>query len=430
MKKNKKKTMICILGASFETKNMGVSALADSLITNLLDSIPGAEIKNIIGNKIPKITYFEYKGNNIPIEIMNYRLSPKAKFNEHLIYILLCALIYKYIPIYKKIIVNTVPILKTIIESDLIGHIHGGDSFSDIYGVGRYCKEIVMDMVCVLVGTNYILLPQTYGPYDHTVSKIMSRWIFRNSKKVFSRDKYGIEMVQNILNKSSHDDKIIFCPDVAFTLKGSRPKHIEMMPVLDLQNHKPIGININGLMFYGGYTRNNMFNLILDYRQFCHELIMYFLKNTREHILLIPHTYGERFQVNSDNNAISEVITFFTDKSDDRIHTINTRLNQRELKWVIGKCNFFVGSRMHSCIAALSQNIPTIGVAYSRKFKGVFNSINADQMVLDGRSYSTGEMIKRINQIYLDSKNTCLLQKQSVNNAKDRVKKIFKNILA
>ena len=51
---------------------------------------------------------------------------------------------------------------------------------------------------------------------------------------------------------------------------------------------------------------------------------------------------------------------------------------------------------MHACIAALSQGIPTVGVAYSRKFIGVFNSINLSDMVIDATSVTESEAIPKI----------------------------------
>ena len=49
-------------------------------------------------------------------------------------------------------------------------------------------------------------------------------------------------------------------------------------------------------------------------------------------------------------------------------------------KAVIGQCDFFIGSRMHACIAALSQGVPCVGVAYSMKFAGVFDTVGMERM--------------------------------------------------
>jgi len=60
---------------------------------------------------------------------------------------------------------------------------------------------------------------------------------------------------------------------------------------------------------------------------------------------------------------------------------------------VIGRTNFFVGSRMHACIAALSQCVPAVGLAYSDKFLGVFESAGVGESTIDLRKASVDEVI-------------------------------------
>src|SRR5690606_11977077 len=78
-----------------------------------------------------------------------------------------------------------------------------------------------------------------------------------------------------------------------------------------------------------------------------------------------------------------------------RVHILEGEYDQSELKHIIGNCNFFIGSRMHSCIAALSQGIPAVGVAYSRKFAGVFESVCMNDWVVDLRTITTEEAVAR-----------------------------------
>jgi colanic acid/amylovoran biosynthesis protein len=71
-----------------------------------------------------------------------------------------------------------------------------------------------------------------------------------------------------------------------------------------------------------------------------------------------------------------------------------------ELKWIIGQCDFFIGSRMHSCIAALSQGVPCVGIAYSRKFRGVFETVGMGDWVIDGREVGTEEGTRKVLELY------------------------------
>ena len=61
-----------------------------------------------------------------------------------------------------------------------------------------------------------------------------------------------------------------------------------------------VGINVNGLMYNGGYTRNNMFDLRMNYHELLPELLMALLKQDNTEVLLVPHTYGTPGTVEND----------------------------------------------------------------------------------------------------------------------------------
>jgi polysaccharide pyruvyl transferase WcaK-like protein len=71
-----------------------------------------------------------------------------------------------------------------------------------------------------------------------------------------------------------------------------------------------------------------------------------------------------------------------------------------EIKYVIGQCDFFVGARMHACIGALSQNIPTVPIAYSDKFVGIMESIGLQNVVVDPRSMKEPEIFEVVERVY------------------------------
>jgi polysaccharide pyruvyl transferase WcaK-like protein len=68
-----------------------------------------------------------------------------------------------------------------------------------------------------------------------------------------------------------------------------------------------------------------------------------------------------------------------------------------EIKWHIGRCDLFLGSRMHACIAALSQEVPALALAYSDKFRGIYESLEIAPLALDLRSCTTGEARGRLD---------------------------------
>ena len=52
-----------------------------------------------------------------------------------------------------------------------------------------------------------------------------------------------------------------------------------------------------------------------------------------------------------------------------------------EAKTYIAGLDFFMGARMHACIAAFSSGVPVVPMAYSRKFAGLFGTLGYDHTV-------------------------------------------------
>ncbi|HIH97174.1 MAG TPA: hypothetical protein HA348_06840 [Thermoplasmata archaeon] len=387
---------VCLMGASLDTGNMGVSALSASLIKLIKEARPDASFYFFIGNKSNHSQKLNILDKEIEIKIANYRLSPRSKIKEHLFWILILAFFQRITPFQfiKNSIINSTPCLKTLKYSDFIGDIHGGDSFSDIYSLQRMILGTIPQLIVLLLGKELVLLPQTYGPFKSAPAKRIAHFVISKSSIILSRDRQSIEVIKNILGKKGANKKIILCPDVAFALDLIIPQKINIIPSIDKPHDVAlIGFNINGLLYNGGYSKNNMFSLKYDYKLFAQKLAESLLEKTNAHLLLVPHTFAPAGNVESDNEACREIYEFLQKSFTGRVHFVAGIYNQFNIKGIIGFCDFFIGSRMHSCIAALSQGIPTVGVAYSRKFKGIFDSINVGNMVSDARSASMEETI-------------------------------------
>jgi polysaccharide pyruvyl transferase WcaK-like protein len=67
-----------------------------------------------------------------------------------------------------------------------------------------------------------------------------------------------------------------------------------------------------------------------------------------------------------------------------------------QAKWLVGRCEWFCGARMHACIAALSQGIATAMIAYSDKSLGVFESVGSGDTVFDGRELEAKALLDGI----------------------------------
>lgn len=85
-------------------------------------------------------------------------------------------------------------------------------------------------------------------------------------------------------------------------------------------------------------------------------------------VLLIPHVFTPT-PVNDDLAFLKKLAANIS--MPDRVKLLEARLTAPQLKWVIGKARAFAGARTHATIAALSQAVPTLCLAYSSKAWGL-----------------------------------------------------------
>ena len=392
---------IAIMGTPVVCGNRGVQALGASLVNLCSKAACGGEVVLLLGNRDAEPAPFRVVGGIRMIRVVNCRLSPRARLTEHLFGIVLLAILYRILPLdsLRRTIKRASPWIRTAVEADVVGDVRGGDSFSDIYGLGRFLLGFLMVWSVLLVRGSIVQFPQTFGPYKSWIARRLARYLLRRSSAIMARDVESQKVAQELVGPQQ---KILLSPDVAFSLEAVQPTSLSMEPPLsgNLCQGGIIGLNVNGLMYNGGYTRRNMFGLKLDYPGFLPKLVESLLAAHQGDIWLIPHTLGARGNVESDNEASEKLRACLSPALQARVRIVTGDYNAHELKGIIGQCDFFIGSRMHSCIAALSQGIPCVGVAYSRKFAGVFDSVGMGEWVVDARSNVKTEAVTRIVDLY------------------------------
>ena len=381
---------VCLFGLSLETGNMGCRALGASLIRLIGRVRPEAHIALLEGAprsyNQPVRTELD---QSVTVHVVHYRQSPRARLRDHLAWITVMALLCGLAPIpsLRAWVCRRIPFLQAISEADFVGAIYGGDSFSDIYGRWRFFIESLPIFMALALGKPLVLLPQTYGPYNSRIARWMARIIVPRAAVALARDGASLEVARQL--RAGRGEPVRLCPDVAFDLIAFPPETLEIDPPLRDDTPTPlVGVNINGLLFMGGYSGANEFGLKGDYRA-CMESLVAALLDAGARVMLTPHTFGPATQ--NDQDACRAVFEKFAGRPG--LHLITGRYDQHAIKAIIGGCDFFVGARMHACIAALSQGIPCVGVAYSGKFAGVFATVGAGHMVLDARELDGSELL-------------------------------------
>ncbi len=425
---------IGLLGASFDTGNLGVSALAESSIKIILNKWPNAEIILLGNGYKPQEHCLFLSGKEICAKTLPIRFCKNIFLPYHFLWFAFYGLLAKVLPIsrLKNELVSRNPHFKMLYEMDLVADITGGDSFSDIYGFRRFFLGFLRKWLVIFLGKKLVLLPQTYGPFKGNITRAMAKYILRSTNAIYSRDRESLEYVKNLLGGNTEDGKAQFAPDVAFVLDSRKPEHLAIEPSANIRAHNStvVGLNVSGLLFNGGYSRNNMFGLKTDYRELICEIIKMLLEDRNVMVLLVPHVFPPAgCEVESDPKACLKVYEQLKQIYPGRIFLVRDEYDQGEIKYVIGLCDFFIGSRMHACIAALSQSIPTVGLAYSKKFAGVFDSVGIGNLVIDLRTVTESEVLSRVEEIFVNGREMAEELSVRVTEVQREVLSIFQEAL-
>jgi polysaccharide pyruvyl transferase WcaK-like protein len=425
---------IWVLGASFETSNMGVNALSESSIKCIFNHWPNADVILRTGEHGAALK-FTFNGKEFDVKKRNPWFS-KNVFKPNNVYtLLMVALLLKIIPFswLKKRLKARNSYLKDIMEADLVVDITAGDSFSDIYGMRVFRRHCLLKWLFILYNIPLILLPQTYGPFSSRISQWVARYILKRTTAIYSRDQSGVESIKKLLGKTADQSIIKFIPDVAFVLDPEKPNNrlVKQLETAKASGRIIVGLNISGLLYNGKYQTESSFGIKCDYQKLIHNLIISLMEhNDQIMVVLVPHVYANagirHFESDPDacHHAQKQLIVNYP----DRIFVVEDTLDHKQIKYLIGQTDFFLGSRMHSCIAAISQFIPTIGIAYSKKFQGVFESVGIGDYVVDLRTEDEPHILAQVIDAFNKRQETAENLRVTVPKIQDKIFGLFDDI--
>lgn len=332
-----KRINIGILGAPLNSSNMGCLALTYSLLYVLNDICRNIEVTYHIFEYAPdkqSVLILYNKIEELKGHVYVHRINKLCKLTS--------CLRHPFVSTSSKHILN---------KCDFVIDLTEGDSFTDIYGDERF--NIVCGNKSWLINHNIplILGPQTYGPFNNKQNEDSAFEIISKSYCVIARDQLSADLVNNHIEKEA-----LVTTDLAFQLPFQITKKSS--------DTIKVGLNPSALLVKDKYENTvKSFKLYADYDDYLMKICEYLAHSDYE-VHLIPH-------VQEDYKVCEKIQLKYNSFT---LH--NPSDNPIDIKNVISEMDIFVGSRMHATIAAFSSGVVTIPVAYSRKFKGLYESVD------------------------------------------------------
>lgn len=248
-----------------------------------------------------------------------------------------------------------------------------GDSFTDIYGLKRMLTIFIIQRWSIQLGVPVIMLPQTIGPFNSRIGKLLAKRQLRLINYVMARDPRSTEVstqLGRVPEITSSDLVFALTPQVA----------VREFDVL---------FNVSGLLWHQ--------NRHVDSESY-REAVTSFARGMQERgrrVTLFAHVINGAPN-DDDISAINDAAS--SGGLENFEVAIPASLN--EAREMIAGANVVVGARMHACLNALSQGVPTIPWAYSRKFEPLLNDLGWAHFVdLREAEDAASETIKILDSI-------------------------------
>lgn len=320
--------VIGVCGLSISSGNKGCSALAISFL-DILYQISNGNIEIVFfGKDKPNVEKF-------PI---------LSKFKNII-----------YIEYHFKNILKLPLIYNSFKKCNYVFDFTEGDSFTDLYGLNRFLSTSFLKYAAIKNKSNLILGPQTIGPFHNKIVENIAKRILEKSYYIYSRDNLTEIYVENLIGKKCNT--VI---DVAFGLPYSVTRH-------KTDGKIRLGINISGLLWKN--EKNNI-NLTVDYREYINKLIERYYNDKNYEIHLIAHVIALGNE-DDDVYVINEIKSRYP-----KCIVMPYYNSPIDIKTYISGLDILTGARMHATIAAYSTKVAVIPFSYSRKFEGLFSTLN------------------------------------------------------
>lgn len=389
---------VCLFGASPSTGNQGVNALCWSTLTGMAQR--GHNDLHVF-DYLPESRQASFGTLNYTLQGMT--VGKRLWLGNHLGVARLAA----------SVGLRRRGLLSVVSDADLVLDASGGDSFTDLYGAARFRHIVAPKQIALTMGRRLVLLPQTYGPFTSSLSRHTARRLIDGSALAYARDPDSFNRLRDLLGDRFDPSRHRLGVDLAFGLPMREPVSLapEIAAAMAARDQMPlIGLNVSGLVANRPDQAARRFGLNCDYRSLMRRLLMRLLDETSAQLLIVPHVHAPRGHYESDLDAAVTLVDSLPEKyapeASERITILREPLDACELKWLIARCHWFCGTRMHATIAGISSGVPTAALAYSLKTLGVFKTCEVGGSVVDLRKVDEDAALESLMYLWRQRTST------------------------
>ncbi len=234
--------------------------------------------------------------------------------------------------------------------------------------------------ICIKHSKDIIILGQSIGPVYGRLSRRLLNFVLSRCKHIVLRED---DCLSSYPYLSLPTGKTTTINDIAFFLDSSKCSHLS---IPSQEGRLQIGVT----MKYVDHTLNE------DYIRMMKAATEYCISKHNATIHVFPHVTFE-----DDIGNAFNVIKAIDDEYKQHIRLYSGDYAPRELKKLYSEMDFFIGTRLHSTIFAMSELVPSICIAYhGTKSLGIFSNFGLKEYVIT--DYSSVGLFEMIDSLVIN----------------------------
>jgi colanic acid/amylovoran biosynthesis protein len=282
-------------------------------------------------------------------------------------------------------------ILKEYYTSELILDL-SGDTLSDknIYSI----FSIFRILIGFFLRKKIAIYSQSIGPFK-AITMPLARLCLNKADLIVVRE----DVTKNYLKDIGVTNTSLYlAAEIAFLLESAPPKRVQEILLkenvsVEKQNGPLIGIGTSELVYNAFKSEKNGYVTLMA------RVADHLVENLNARVVFISHVIiNPKYGYLDDRFVAKEIYQLARNRS--RIELIKGDYSPEEIKGVIGKCDLFIGTRMHSNVASTSMHIPTIALAWSHKYYGIMRMLGLEKYVCDVKTMTYDELVSKINDAW------------------------------
>lgn len=267
--------------------------------------------------------------------------------------------------------------------SDVIANLYGICFCSDIEKEEGYLKNIAktlkkfsINIIGRFYGIKSVKCTSSYGPIRSRAktfaAKLSTKYIF---DVMIAREAESKIQLEKLTKKI-----ILISPDLA-----------NFWEIKNIDNkNKTIGISVSHQIIKQWKSNEN-------YADCMAKTIDYIIQKTDSNIVIIPN------EITSKNFDDIDVANQIYEKIKHKIkaNVIDTsKISSTNLKKTISTCSVLIASRYHSCVAALSSNVPVLVIGWHYKYEELLSIYGQEKWIISNANCSSQKIIALFDSLW------------------------------